>query len=90
MNYLELGYDEYLQRPFKEGISDRTTTLSNEGMLEDVAVGAFGGTIEDMIKTGRINDILKLGGDKVTLDGKNGRIVVNDGENERVWIGNLD
>jgi len=75
----EAGFDTYLVRAmFPTG----TTTPVIETRFTD-ASSLVGGTIGS-------EGLIYLGSEQIRLDGKNRRIVISDGVNDRVLIGQLN
>jgi len=75
VNYETLGYNKFLTKvpPVAEGQQGMGTGLN----------------FEQMQISGNIGDSFSLGGNKITFDGVNGRIIINDGNTDRVVIGQL-
>ena len=75
MTYEDIGYNKFLTKipPVPEGQQGMGTGLN----------------FEQMQLSGNIGDSFSLGGDKITFDGINGRIIINDGNTDRVVIGQL-
>jgi len=72
----EAGFDEYLNRKlFDFGLATQETTMRYTD-----ANSLVGGTIGS-------EGIIYLGSQQIKLDGKNKRIIVNDGVNDRILIG---
>jgi len=75
----DAGFDKYLTRTLT-GLEASTLTSTNSYTDPNSLVG---GTIG-------ANGVIYLGSKQVRLDGKNKRIVINDGKTDRVIIGYLD
>lgn len=77
-NLQDAGFNTYLTRaipgPIREGISLGERTIDANSLV--------GGTIGS-------EGIIYLGSKQIKLDGKNRRIVISDGVNDRVIIGQI-
>jgi hypothetical protein len=73
--YEKLGFNQYLEKPFSV----------NAGQAQ---VGGFNNLNFDQVQTsGSLGDKIQIG--SVLIDGQNGRIIVNDGNTDRIIIGEL-
>ena len=73
-NYEDLGFDKFLQRSIRSIQNTPTSSSLNFDQLQT---------------TGSLGDSIQVGGGNVRIEGGNRRIVINDGENDRVIIGEL-
>jgi hypothetical protein len=83
MNYLDSGFDPFMERSIGAGEQPMNTL---EGM------SSSGGDInfDTSQISGSLGDKIQVGGGNVVIDGANRRITVNDGEVDRIIIGQGD
>jgi len=88
MSYLDIGYNEYLEKPMQTGemsALDYDSTVQ-DGSIENSKVGSISA---DKITAGTIKVSTYLGSKNILLDGENIQIIINDGTNDRVIIGSI-
>lgn len=73
-NYEDLGINKFMERSIG---SNQASGSSREINFDQVAT------------TGSMGDKIQVGGNNIIIDGSNRRIVVNDGNNDRIIIGEL-
>jgi len=78
LSYTQLGYDPFLRRQF---------VSTSIGQSTD---GGGGFLLDQMAYSTNLGTTINVGGNNVRIEGDKSRIVINDGENDRVIIGNLD
>lgn len=71
-NYEDLGFNKFLQRSIR---STQTQPVSSGLNFDQVQV------------SGSLGDSIQVGGNKIRIEGTNRRIIINDGENDRIIIG---
>jgi hypothetical protein len=75
----EAGFNVYLDRELYGTIDNVSLTISNNQVDASNLVGGIIGS----------EGIIYLGSKQIRLDGKNKRIVISDGVNDRVIIGRI-
>jgi len=81
-SYIDLGFSNFLEKPMAEtGFSVAAPTGGTT---------SYGGgqlNFDQVQTTGSLGDKIQVG--NITIDGSSGRIVINDGQNDRLIIGEL-
>jgi hypothetical protein len=84
-----ISEDHYLGIPFRNG--KLPPTVDAVGDFDGSVMGGqgifFGDTEWEYVQEGTNSNALNVGDSKVKIDGANGRIIVNDGSDNRVLIG---
>ena len=73
-NYEDLGFNKFLQRSIR---SVQTSQPSSSLNFDQVQM------------SGSLGDSIQVGGNNIIIDGGNRRIVINDGDTDRIVIGEL-
>jgi len=84
MSYLDSGFNSFMER--KIGTSTRATT-------EMTSLNQYVGATLDFDQigvSGSLGDKIQVGGDNIIIDGSNRRIILNDGNVDRIIIGELE
>lgn len=84
MSYLDSGFNSFMER--KIGTSTRATT-------EMTSLNQYVGATLDfdqMGVSGSLGDKIQIGGNNIIIDGSNRRIILNDGNVDRIIIGELE
>lgn len=79
ISYRDIGFNENL-------ISAIPTRRAGMGFNRPSA----GNFIDNMSFSGNLGSSINVGGTNLRIEGDKGRIIINDGNNDRVIIGNLE
>ena len=84
MSYYKSGFNSFLDR----SISSQTIQVQT---LEDITLGIGRNELafDRMQISGSLGDKIQIGGSNVIIDGGNKRIIINDGNVDRIIIGEL-
>lgn len=100
MNYEDAGYSNFLEKDIPG--PPQVDSLTFDGFTDSIPTDRFDSLISsefiakgitaDKITSGVLTAVQKMGGvgGSVTIDGENNRIIVNDGNVDRVLIGFLE
>lgn len=81
-SYTDLGFSKFLEKPIgQSGLSEPSAPTGS----------SYGGQLNfDQVQTtGSLGDRIQVGGTSIIIDGSSKRIIINDGQNDRVVIGQL-
>ena len=81
-NYLDSGFDSFMERSIGAAQPNITTL---EGVSAMVSSGDINFDASQI--SGSLGDRIQVGGGNVIIDGANKRIIVNDGNVDRIIIG---
>jgi hypothetical protein len=82
MNYLDSGFDPFMERSIGAA---QPTIDTLEGVSAAVSSGDINFDASQI--SGSLGDRIQVGGGNVIIDGANKRIIVNDGNVDRIIIG---
>lgn len=85
-NYQDSGFDPFMERSI--GIGEQLVPTTLEGMSATVSSGDINFDASQI--SGSLGDRIQVGGNNVVIDGANRRITVNDGNTDRIIIGNIN
>jgi predicted metal-dependent RNase len=85
MDYIQSGFDSFMERSI--GIGEPTMTTL-EGVSAMVSSGDINFDASQI--SGSLGDKIQVGGRNIIIDGKNGRIVLNDGQVDRLVLGEFE
>jgi len=76
-NYEDIGFNKFLERSIGQG-----DTSGGQ-----VSSGGSDINFDNAQMSGSLGDSIQVGGSNIRIDGANKRIIVSDGENDRIIIG---
>jgi len=75
-NYEDLGFNKFMER-----------TIGSQNTQQAQSMGQL--NFDQVQMSGSLGDSIQVGGGNVRIEGANKRIVINDGENDRIIIGEI-
>jgi len=81
-NYEDLGFNKFLERQIGSQENGSQQAMMSSGSTEI--------NFDNAQMSGSLGDMIQVGGNNIIIDGANRRIVVNDGNNDRIVIGEYE
>ena len=77
-SYMDLGFDKYM----RTAVPGRAATGTGR-------IGSSLNLIDNMSYSSNLGSSINVGGTNLRIEGGQGRIIINDGQTDRIIIGNL-